>query len=182
MSLFNSVIWHSMRAWTHLTVYVKDDLENQHRNPNDSFLMTLFPVISTTARAALLTGRLPVRNGFYTTNGHGRNGTLAVDFYFRVSHYFVWNVQCAAVRGHGKFYALVCFVFLAYFYSIHTTDNRGRNLQRWDFVATDAEEKGLCQQDSRQMVSSLSLLQVSQGFQRIRGDDRCIQMIYLATV
>lgn len=26
------------------------------------------------ARAALLTGRLPVRNGFYTTNGHARNG------------------------------------------------------------------------------------------------------------
>uniref|UniRef100_A0A3B3S434 N-acetylgalactosamine-6-sulfatase n=1 Tax=Paramormyrops kingsleyae TaxID=1676925 RepID=A0A3B3S434_9TELE len=25
------------------------------------------------SRAALLTGRLPVRNGFYTTNGHGRN-------------------------------------------------------------------------------------------------------------
>lgn len=115
MSLFNSVIWHSMRAWTHLTVYVKDNLENQHRNPNDSFLMTLFPVISTTARAALLTGRLPVRNGFYTTNGHGRNGTLAVDFYFRVSHYFIWNVQCAAVRGHGKFYGLVCFVFLLIF-------------------------------------------------------------------
>lgn len=27
------------------------------------------------ARAALLTGRLPIRNGFYTTNGHARNGT-----------------------------------------------------------------------------------------------------------
>ena len=26
------------------------------------------------ARAALLTGRLPIRNGFYTTNGHARNG------------------------------------------------------------------------------------------------------------
>lgn len=27
-----------------------------------------------TARAALLTGRLPIRNGFYTTNDHARNG------------------------------------------------------------------------------------------------------------
>lgn len=27
-----------------------------------------------TARAALLTGRLPIRNGFYTTNAHARNG------------------------------------------------------------------------------------------------------------
>ena len=28
------------------------------------------------ARAALLTGRLPIRTGFYTTNGHARNGRL----------------------------------------------------------------------------------------------------------
>lgn len=28
------------------------------------------------ARAALLTGRLPIRSGFYTTNGHARNGRL----------------------------------------------------------------------------------------------------------
>ena len=28
------------------------------------------------ARAALLTGRLPIRSGFYTTNGRARNGTL----------------------------------------------------------------------------------------------------------
>ena len=28
------------------------------------------------ARAALLTGRLPIRNGFYTTNAHARNGTF----------------------------------------------------------------------------------------------------------
>uniref|UniRef100_A0ACB8EB03 Uncharacterized protein n=1 Tax=Sphaerodactylus townsendi TaxID=933632 RepID=A0ACB8EB03_9SAUR len=27
------------------------------------------------SRAALLTGRLPIRNGFYTTNAHARNGT-----------------------------------------------------------------------------------------------------------
>lgn len=26
------------------------------------------------ARASLLTGRLPIRNGFYTTNDHARNG------------------------------------------------------------------------------------------------------------
>ena len=29
-----------------------------------------------TARASLLTGRLPVRNGFYTTNGKARNGLI----------------------------------------------------------------------------------------------------------
>ena len=34
----------------------------------------LFPI----ARAALLTGRLPIRNGFYTTNDHARNGMVSV--------------------------------------------------------------------------------------------------------
>ena len=28
------------------------------------------------SRAALLSGRLPIRNGFYTTNAHARNGVL----------------------------------------------------------------------------------------------------------
>lgn len=28
------------------------------------------------ARAALMSGRLPIRNGFYTTNAHARNGNL----------------------------------------------------------------------------------------------------------
>lgn len=31
-------------------------------------------MFSYPARAALLTGRLPVRNGFYTDNEHARNG------------------------------------------------------------------------------------------------------------
>lgn len=62
-------------------------------------------VILTTARAALLTGRLPVRNGFYTTNAHARNGTLSLYLYcadypaannfLQASHYLVYNVQCA---------------------------------------------------------------------------------------
>ena len=30
-------------------------------------------VFQSTARAALLSGRLPIRNGFYTTNQHARN-------------------------------------------------------------------------------------------------------------
>lgn len=31
------------------------------------------------ARAALLTGRLPIRNGFYTDNAHARNGYTPQD-------------------------------------------------------------------------------------------------------
>lgn len=54
--------------------------------------MVFFSVILMTARAALLTGRLPVRNGFYTTNAHARNGTVciyrvddpAADHFFRI--------------------------------------------------------------------------------------------------
>lgn len=39
------------------------------------FHIRKFPFsITKTARAALLTGRLPIRNGFYTTNAHARNG------------------------------------------------------------------------------------------------------------
>ena len=29
------------------------------------------------SRAAMLSGRLPIRNGFYTTNAHARNGGLS---------------------------------------------------------------------------------------------------------
>jgi len=36
-----------------------------------------FQRVLLTARAALLTGRLPIRNGFYTTNAHARNGRYA---------------------------------------------------------------------------------------------------------
>lgn len=50
----------------------------QHKNNN---CLLFFPGILSTARAALLTGRLPVRNGFYTTNAHARNGNLPVLFY-----------------------------------------------------------------------------------------------------
>ena len=32
-----------------------------------------FCVSVLTARAALMSGRLPIRNGFYTTNGHARD-------------------------------------------------------------------------------------------------------------
>ena len=35
---------------------------------------TLMLHLIFSARAALLSGRLPIRNGFYTTNAHARNG------------------------------------------------------------------------------------------------------------
>ena len=43
------------------------------------------------ARAALLTGRLPIRNGFYTTNAHARNGrNILMQFSFlNFSHYCI---------------------------------------------------------------------------------------------
>jgi len=48
---------------------------------NNSFLRNLYKSIinnlstnDVVARAALLTGRLPIRNGFYTSSYHGHNG------------------------------------------------------------------------------------------------------------
>ncbi len=41
-------------------------------------MVVLFPkflkIVLSLARAAMLTGRLPIRNGFYTDNDRGRNG------------------------------------------------------------------------------------------------------------
>jgi len=42
-------------------------------------LLLRLSMCMSVARAALLTGRLPIRNGFYTTNAHARNG-LCVPF------------------------------------------------------------------------------------------------------
>lgn len=41
------------------------------RHPVHAFFVL---IVLSAARAALLTGRLPIRNGFYTTNAHARNG------------------------------------------------------------------------------------------------------------
>ena len=50
---------------------------------NNSFLRNLYKSIinnlstnDVVARAALLTGRLPIRNGFYTSSYHGHNGEI----------------------------------------------------------------------------------------------------------
>jgi hypothetical protein len=52
-------------------------------------MVVLFPkclkIVLSLARAAMLTGRLPIRNGFYTDNDRGRNGEILrkiVDFEF----------------------------------------------------------------------------------------------------
>ena len=37
-------------------------------------VVSLLIYIIILARAAMLSGRLPIRNGFYTTNAHARNG------------------------------------------------------------------------------------------------------------
>ncbi len=41
-------------------------------------VMDSFHALILTARASMLTGRLPIRNGFYTDNARGRNGKRIV--------------------------------------------------------------------------------------------------------
>ncbi|XP_037371638.1 N-acetylgalactosamine-6-sulfatase [Talpa occidentalis] len=65
-------------GWGDLGVYGEPSREtpNLDRMAAEGMLFTNFyaanPLCSP-SRAALLTGRLPIRNGFYTTNGHARN-------------------------------------------------------------------------------------------------------------
>ncbi|XP_007531961.1 N-acetylgalactosamine-6-sulfatase [Erinaceus europaeus] len=65
-------------GWGDLGVYGEPSREtpNLDRMAAEGMLLTNFysanPLCSP-SRAALLTGRLPIRNGFYTTNGHARN-------------------------------------------------------------------------------------------------------------
>ncbi|XP_072926630.1 N-acetylgalactosamine-6-sulfatase [Hemitrygon akajei] len=66
-------------GWGDLGVYGEPSREtpNLDRMATEGMLFPNFyagnPLCSP-SRAALLTGRLPVRNGFYTTNAHARNG------------------------------------------------------------------------------------------------------------
>ncbi|XP_011783466.1 PREDICTED: N-acetylgalactosamine-6-sulfatase [Colobus angolensis palliatus] len=67
-------------GWGDLGVYGEPSREtpNLDRMAAEGMLFPNFysanPLCSP-SRAALLTGRLPIRNGFYTTNAHARNGT-----------------------------------------------------------------------------------------------------------
>ncbi|XP_077842850.1 N-acetylgalactosamine-6-sulfatase isoform X4 [Macaca mulatta] len=68
-------------GWGDLGVYGEPSREtpNLDRMAAEGMLFPNFysanPLCSP-SRAALLTGRLPIRNGFYTTNAHARNGRL----------------------------------------------------------------------------------------------------------
>lgn len=57
-----------------------DRLGSSAELPDTSCVLTMFLFFFClhTARAALLTGRLPIRSGFYTTNGQARNGACAL--------------------------------------------------------------------------------------------------------
>jgi len=52
--------------------------------------ITEFVGCVSAARAALLTGRLPVRNGFYTTNAHARNGMCLLFMKLYCCLYYVY--------------------------------------------------------------------------------------------
>ncbi|KAH6947441.1 hypothetical protein HPB50_019030 [Hyalomma asiaticum] len=69
-------------GWGDLGIYGHPAREtpNLDKMASEGILFTDFyaasPVCSP-SRAALLTGRLPIRNGFYTTNNHSRNAYVS---------------------------------------------------------------------------------------------------------
>ena len=85
------------------------------------------------ARASLLTGRLPIRNGFYTTNAHARNGRRALvlhtlleickfemlDLMFRINHFGI----CARDLGIAKLTMHSGTIFRDGFF-VHVLQNR----------------------------------------------------------
>uniref|UniRef100_A0A667WV50 N-acetylgalactosamine-6-sulfatase n=1 Tax=Myripristis murdjan TaxID=586833 RepID=A0A667WV50_9TELE len=52
------------------------------------------------SRAALLTGRLPIRNGFYTTNGHARNAYTPQEIVGGISHDEILLPQMLKKKGY----------------------------------------------------------------------------------
>ncbi|GAB1599404.1 N-acetylgalactosamine-6-sulfatase-like [Argonauta hians] len=55
------------------------------------------------SRAALLTGRLPIRNGFYTTNAHARNGYTPQNIVGGISDYEILLSELLQKKGyHNK--------------------------------------------------------------------------------
>ena len=78
------------------------------------FITTLlfYPVWVNLARAALLTGRLPIRNGFYSDNAHARNGKFPlVDLYQNHERMFLFPVYALSWR---LFLSSAHWFFLAY--------------------------------------------------------------------
>ncbi|KAM6942862.1 N-acetylgalactosamine-6-sulfatase [Xenentodon cancila] len=54
------------------------------------------------SRAALLTGRLPVRNGFYTTNAHARNAYTPQEIVGGISHEEILLPQMLKKKGYAS--------------------------------------------------------------------------------
>lgn len=52
------------------------------------------------SRAALLTGRLPIRNGFYSTNGHARNGYTPQEIMGGISDYEILLPELLEKKGY----------------------------------------------------------------------------------
>ena len=90
-------------GWGDLGVYGNPAKEtpNLDQMASEGILLPSFyaanPLCSP-SRAAMLSGRLPIRNGFYTTNAHARNGGLAI----MEIHVYAWYHTPSFVFPHSS--------------------------------------------------------------------------------
>ena len=88
--LFLSIFWHKIGVLKSVTLFLPRKRIASYMLQGHVHLQKIkvcfYLSSNSTARAALLTGRLPIRNGFYTTNAHARNGKFYIDRLFHL-HY-----------------------------------------------------------------------------------------------
>ena len=111
-------------GWGDLGVYGNPSREtpNLDKMAADGMLLPSFysanPLCSP-SRAAMLSGRLPIRNGFYTTNAHARNGTIMLRRIVLLSMWYHWDMLLHILPPFTQAYSEVCTYTLVWWSHTH---------------------------------------------------------------